>query len=284
MTDTATKDTDLNLDEVFEAEAPKTETSSVTTDEVGQPRDESGRFASKTKDVPSEEQPAPDPKAQIAPPDGEDERGSRHHVPYHEFKSERQPRLVEARVRAAAAARAAAYERQMQVILSQRQPAAPQQPVQPPDPYTDPEGFTRFHVSRAEAALSERLAFISENNARHRYGSDVVDEALQMAKQVGDPRAHFSQFPDPWDELVKWSRKHKALQKIGPDPDAYEKQIEERARAQAIADLKAGKIKLDGQPVQQKRFPGTLADQTSSSVAQTAHLSDDAMMAGVFAR
>jgi len=277
MADTETDD--LQLDELFEKDAPAAEAPPEKA-EQGQPRDESGRFASKQEKIEPEAKAEPPPKEQ---PEPEEDR----HVPLRELRTERQKRQEEARLRAEAEGRATAYERQLQALLQQqRQPAAPQpQHVQPPDPLTDPVEYAQYQNAMFERRLFNERANFSEMRARDKHGDEVVDAAAKaFATMPPEARQRLYQVNDPWGELVKWHKQNSFLSKVGNDPDAYEKSIEERAAARILADLKAGKIKLDGQPVQQQRFPGTLADQTSASVAQTAHMSDDAMMASVFAR
>lgn len=275
MADTVTED--LHLDDVYASETAPTE-AQPATDERAPARDDQGRFAAKQEAAPEAKAATPQPEAQPEP------EATTRHVPLKELQSERTKRQEEARLRTEAEARAAVYERQLQTLMQQqRQPAAQPKPVQPPDPYTDPEGFTKFHVSQVQAQMEERILHISEANARRAHGDAIVNEALEMARRAGDP-SYFSRFPDPWDALVEWGKRQKSLAKIGPDPDAYEKQVEERATAKILADLKAGKIKLDGTTVQPTRFPGTLAEQTSAGGSQTAHLSDEAIMAGAYRR
>jgi len=275
MADTVTED--LQLDDVYASDTAPTD-AQPATDGQTPVRDETGRFAAKQQAAPEAKATTPQPEVQPEP-----EVTSRH-VPLKELQSERTKRQEEARLRAEAEARASVYEKQVQALLSQsRPPAAQPAPIQPPDPYTDPEGFTQFHVNRVQAQMEDRLLHISESNARRSHGDAIVNEALEMAKKAGDP-SYFNRFPDPWGALVEWGKRQKSLAKIGPDPDAYEKQVEERATAKILADLKAGKIKLDGTTVQPTRFPGTLADQTSAGGSQTANLSDEAIMAGAYRR
>lgn len=280
MADTVSDD--LHLDELFDKSTAPAEPAPEKDEASSQPRDESGRFAPKAQ----EKQPEPEAKAAPPPKDQEPDEETRH-VPLKELRTERQKRQEEARLRAEAEGRAAAYERQLQALMQQqRQPAAPQeQQVQPPDPLMDPHGFAQYQQAMFQQQLFNERANFSEMRARDKFGDQAVDAAMEAIKAAPQEiKARLYRANDPYGELIRWHKQNSFLSKVGNDPDAYEKQLVEQTRAALLADLKAGKIKLDGQPVPQQRFPGTLADQTSASVAQTAHLSDDAMMQSVFAR
>jgi hypothetical protein len=70
-----------------------------------------------------------------------------------------------------------------------------------------------------------------------------------------------------------------AFERMGADPDSFEKRVRDEERAKVLAELKAGRGQ--GQQPPQQRFPGTLATATQSG-EQGAVLTDEAMMADVF--
>lgn len=270
MADLATDD--VNLDELFKADVP---TDVEPKGEADRARDEAGRFAAKQE---------ADAKAETPTADAPDEpEVTTRHVPLRELQSERGKRKEETRLRTEAEARVAVYEKQLQTLMQQqRQPQAQPQPIQAPDPVIDPEGYVQHQQQVFQQQILNERANFSEMRARDKFGDQLVEAALAAAPE--NIRREALQRPDPYGELIRWHKQSSFMTKVGEDPDAYEKQVEERTRAAVLADLKAGKIKLDGKPVPATRFPGTLADQTSASAQQTAHLTDDAMMADVFAR
>ncbi len=273
MADTVTDD--LQLDDVFAPEAPKAETP-PETETAGQPRDENGRFAPK-----QEAQPEPKAETPDAQPEAE---ATPRHVPLKELQTERQKRQEQERLRAEAEGRAAAYERQLQLLTQQHQPAPPQQ--QEPDWYAEPDKAALTLQQQVQRQLVETKVSMSREFARSQFKD--YDEHEQLFTQAANANPHLWQqlyaHPMPAQFAYQQAKRLKAMQDIGDDPDAYRNKLKEEATAAVLADLKAGKIKLDGKPVPQQRFPGTLADQTSAGTTQTPHLSDDAMMNGIFAR
>jgi hypothetical protein len=207
-------------------------------------------------------------------------------VPLHELKTERQKRQEEARLREEAERRASTYERQIQDLLARAvQPQQVQQPqpqpqqVQAPDPFSDPEGFRDFVFNQAQhkaqmIAQNERL-HMSETLAIEKFGEEAVNKAFEEAQRRGIA-GQFARMRHPYAEIVKWHQKQSRLDVIGDDFDGYEKRIREEERAKVLAELKNG-----GGKQQTQRFPGTLADGTSSG-GQGAVLTDEAMMADVF--
>lgn len=268
---------DLNLDDVFKPDAPVSEAKPETAEPVDtRPRDEHGRFATK------QEQPATEAEAAQPKPEEQSEAAPRH-VPLKELQSERQKRQEEARLRTEAETRVAAYERQIaQMLQQQQQHEAPQQP----DWYAEPDRAAHSLQQQVNYQLTQTKVAMSQEFMRSQHKdyqeleqvfTDAANRNPQMWQQL---YAH----PMPAQYAYQQGKRIKAMQDIGEDPDAYRARIKEEATQQVLADLKGGKIKLNGQPVPTTRFPGTLADQTSAGVTQTAQITDDAMMADVFAR
>jgi hypothetical protein len=177
-----------------------------------------------------------------------------------------------------AEAKARAYE---QFAPRQQQPQ--RQPIQPPDPFTEPEKFAAFVEWRAEQQVFTDRLHRSEERARDKHGDELVEEALEAAKQAGHvERGTFVQQDPrhPWGALVKWHQEQKALAAIGPDPDAYRKKLEAEIRQQLAAEAaKTGNGTTPGAPP--TRFPGTLADNTAAG-PQGAHLTEGAAMGSLF--
>ena len=280
MTDVSADDDDLAG--VFSSEREdrggKEPASEPTPVETGQPRGERGRFVAK----PSEEQQPPVDQQQAAqleqqqsPPDPNANRL----VPLNELKSERSKRQEEARLRAEAETRARVYEQQIQQLMQQPrhvQPPQPQQQIEPPDPIADPEGYFRHIQKQFDDRLLDRTLHLSEAAARRHFGNQVVDEAFQAAQRSG-VTGQFLHAPDPYGALVEWHKRETALAKYGADPEAYEKQLEQKIRQQVLEELKAG----GAQGQQPQRFPGTLANATATGV-QGAVITDEAMMGDVY--
>jgi hypothetical protein len=72
---------------------------------------------------------------------------------------------------------------------------------------------------------------------------------------------------------MNWHKQQTAIQRIGPDPDAYEKKLEASLREKILAELKQGKP--------QPKFPGSLADATAGG-GQGAHLTEEAIANELF--
>lgn len=206
-------------------------------------------------------------------------------VPLSELTGERKKlkaKIDEAERRAIEAeTRAKIYEQQLQA--PRQQPQVPQrQQVPIPDPVTDPDSYARFvHQSAHEVAFQERLN-ASEDRARDKYGDAAVEEAMQAATAKGliQQGAFIQANPrHPYGALMEWHRREKVLARVGDDPDAYDKQVEERVRAKVLEELKAGKG--PGAGAQPQHFPGTLAEATATG-QQGGHLTDEAVMGAVF--
>lgn len=206
-------------------------------------------------------------------------------VPLHELRTERQKRQeLEARtaeLQKQLEAREAWYQDLISKTIQQPKQAPQQVAPQPaPDPMLDPEGFARWQGDQFfRAQLNDRLN-LSEEMARDKFGDQVVDSALQAAQKAG-VADKFLHTKHPYKELVNWHKQQTALARIGNDPDAYEKSLREKMRAELLEELKAGRVTATGQPAQQPRYAGTLADATASG-AQGAHLSDEAMLGSIF--
>ncbi len=244
-----------------------------TAEKPSQPRDGSGRFASKQEPAPVEQasnDPVPDPA--LASPDKPPQDREPHHVPLSELKAERKRRqefeqqLVEARARATA----------MEQLLQQRAPAQAQQPQEEiPDAILDPQGYVNHVLGQERERQRNQMLHVYEEMTRARYGDDKVNTAYLAAQSAGVlPR--IVQQANPWTALMAWHKDHTVRQEIGEDLEAYKKRIADEAVQKALAGLKAG----EGAP-QQQRFPGSLASATATGT-QGAVLTDEAIANDVF--
>lgn len=248
-----------------------------------QPRDEQGKWtaeqqASQPEAQPVQPEPTPQQVAQPAPteaPEARDQTGRM--IPLPELLNERQKRQEAER-------RAIEHEAQLrllqqQMAQSQAQPQQHAQQQQLPDLYEDPQGFVRGMQSQMQFAMREQISNLSESNAVHRYGAETVKKAQEWAIQNGAASHFFWNARDPYGEAVEAYRKAEALNRIGPDPDAYEKRLRDEVRAQVLAELKAGNATQQPKP----QFPGSLASATATG-AQGAVLTPQAAADAVFAR
>lgn len=240
-------------------------------------RDEAGRFA-KTDQALQQEAPAETP-----PPASEtDDKPSSRMVPLSELLSEREKRkTTEAKVREETAKqyedRIARLEQNLQRSVPQTQTQQPQQ-RQVPDPIVDPEGYANYVQQVAVDRVVIPQLNQSEAKARKTHGDSIVNAAFQAARQSGADQyftraAYSGQTGDAWGDMVSWYQKQQVVSRMGDDPAAYEKQIEDRVRAKVMEELKRGS------PPQ--KFPGSLADATPSG-KQTAVLTDEAVAKDIF--
>jgi hypothetical protein len=236
-------------------------------------------------DLPASEAAAPEPKPEDivtadkvdddeAPLQGRDPKSGRF-VPVTELIAERK-RLKERndetdRMRMQAEANAKAYKEQVEAL--QRQVSQPQRQAQPqeqrriPDPYTEPEEYFAYQQAIIEQRLTDQRVNTSHMLANSKYGQEKVNAAIEAARQAGI--AHrFIEASEPFEALLGWHRKQVRDAEVGDDLEVFKKRVADDAVAKALAGLKA-----TGQPQGQaqtpQRFPGTLADQTSTGTQGT---------------
>ena len=193
------------------------------TTEQGQQRDGQGRFAGK------EQTPAP----------GQADNATTQqpgHVPIQALDAERGKRKeTEER-----------YEKKLKELedriasLSKPQQAAQQaQPVAPPEIFEDPDGYIRHQLTPVQQQMMDMREFVSENMAVTAHGADAVNEAKQAVEQVAaTPEgqrviAEMLQSQHPYDALMKWHKKQRAMAEVGDDPEAYfQRRLQEMQAAQ----------------------------------------------------
>lgn len=112
---------------------------------------------------------------------------------------------------------------------------AAQQPQ--PDIATDPQAVLAQLEARVRQETIVQKVQTSRFLAEKEYGADLVKEAHAFF----DENPHLSQallnHPSPYHEAIAVYKRHKALQEIGPDPDAYEAKLREKLLAELQANL-----------------------------------------------
>lgn len=226
---------DISDKELFEAalsnepladpvEATADET--VVTDEVGQARDEKGRFAAKAQ----EDEPAQNEQPITA--DKQPDSGAQ--VPSWRLREVNEAREAAERRAQEAEQRATQFERQFAEF--QRQMQEQQRANQPqPDWYADPDTAFRQNINPIQDQLKAELQAtrnqFSEMLARQSIGDAKIDEIKQWVNtRMDDPalNARVARSNHPWGELAKAYDEHKTLSEIGTDPNAYvQKKLDE---------------------------------------------------------
>ncbi|CCB64469.1 hypothetical protein [Hyphomicrobium sp. MC1] len=271
----------------------------VLTDVFSSGRDRGGNDAppaAPEATAQSETVAEPAEQASDAEPKGYRDPSTGRFVPLKELTTEREKRQAaekareeEARLRKESDERIAQMERRFQEIeRNQRQAQNPPQPQQPPpDPFVDPAGALAFERQNfQQALLNQRLNF-SEMMARNKFGDQAVDQALQAAQQAGVINEQWvARSRDFYGDLMNWKKRQDVLSRVGEDPEAYEKSIEERVRAKVLEELKTGnRSVMPGQAPAaqpQPQFPGSLADATASGPSAGHPQNDEALMGTVF--
>lgn len=248
------------------------------------------------------ETPTPQEPAQAAPEapanaeaeqDGSKPQGYRdpatgRFVPLKELTSEREKRQTaekardeEARLRKDAEDNWRRTQAQVEEI-QRRMQAAQNPPQPPPDPNLDPAGALAYEREQFQQALLNQRLNTSEMLTRNKHGDQLVDAAFQAAQQAGVLQ-HFVRARDCYGEMVKWHRHQQVLARVGEDPDAYEKTLEEKIRAKVLEELKTGnRAVMPGQAPPAQQFPSSLADATGTGSNAAVPVSDEAVMGSVF--
>lgn len=234
-----TRELDEILSGAIQDEPPATEpkVQTETPDEPqGQPRDETGKFASKdaTDPEPSSDQPTADETDEQPKTSGT--------VPQKALHEARKKEQAERE-------RADNLQRQLQEMRGQINLLAQQrnQPVQQEEPaapnYWDaPENFTDYRVAQRVTPLEQELAetrqTLSRVNAVISYGKEAVSEAEEALKQAISsgvmPEQGVQQIlqksRDPVGEIVRWYQN---------TPQATEARLKEKIRAELEAEMLA---------------------------------------------
>lgn len=277
------------LDEIMngsdEPEVIATPSEPATQPETNaQPRDESGKFAPKAAAEPE----------QVEPPQLEtEEEPETGHVPQKALHEERKKRQTAEQENNDL--RRQMQEMQGQIrLLSERamQPAQPQPPKeQAPAPqlWEDPNGFISNALTPIQEQVQQQFLQTSELLAIEKHGEDAVSAAgqamLELAKS-GDPAvaAEYQRIMSarhPYGELVSWHARHKAMQEIGNDPNAYR----ERLRQELLAEMGHSPAAIPANPAPSGTKPLTQLPKSLNRLpgGGNAAAEVDASDAGLFA-
>lgn len=173
----------------------------------------------------AEAQPEPEPKGEpepAAPPAAQPEEPK--HVPLTALLDEREKRQKIERERDEAMQRLQAFQAQ-------------QQPKDKPDIFTDPEAV--IAQIRQEAAMQARQVKLelSQELAVKEFGQDLVAEAYAFfdAPENRHMTHQFAGHASPFHAAVQHYKQIKAMQEIGPDPEAWKAKQLEALRAEILA-------------------------------------------------
>lgn len=201
---------------------------------LDQPRDDQGRFASKTQEPPAQvEEPAPPaqeqpaepvaetpavqsaepPAAKATPPEG--------YIPINAVLDEREKRQ--------------ALQRELEEFKRKFAEREKQPPAPPPDPIADPEGFQRALDERLAQTQWDATTRISLRFALQSHGAEAVKAAEDWVAEQAQSNPAFIQTirqqVDPYDFVVKQHKIALRNAKLGDETDldaAFEKWAAER--------------------------------------------------------
>lgn len=108
-----------------------------------------------------------------------------------------------------------------------------------PDFYEDPDKAIQYHNSQQQQQFVGEKLKMSKFLAEREYGAEVVSEAFEYFNQHPQESQALLNEPSPFHAAVDHYKRQQALSKIGNDPAAYEKQIEQRVREQIMAEMSA---------------------------------------------
>lgn len=253
------------------------------------PKAETQPEPSGTPEVSDDSSPTKDPFNKYRDPE------SGRLVPLNELKTEREKRQEATRQREEWEKKAKDFEaqnselqRRLQAAQQpqfqpQQQPQRQQPQRQRPDPWTDPEGamaFDRDMLAQQQhmQVFETRVALSEEMMASKPDFAEMKNLFVEAARANPYLAQQMVQHPLPAKFAYEQGKRIAAEREVGNDLEAYNKRIEERVRQQVLEELKSGTT-ANAQP---QKFPVTLADATPSGGDQGAHLTDEAVMAGVF--
>lgn len=227
------------------------------TQPEAQPRDESGKFATKAQSEP-EAQPTAETQSQEREPA----------IPPHRLREEAEARRAEKE-------RADRLEQMLtQMLQTQRAPTqqAPQQPQEPPDIFTDPEAWFKHKRDQEIAPMLQQIQAARLDDARAVaavvHGDETVKAAEQafneLAKRGAVDPAEYQRIqssPNPYRAAVEWHKRHSVLSEIGDDPSAYREKI----KAEILAELNAGQQTQQQPPANVVKIPSSLNRATSAA-------------------
>jgi hypothetical protein len=183
-----------------------------------------------------------------------------------------------------------------QILQGQRQPPQPPGKEEPktepevPDIFENPRGFVDHIREIVQQAVTpvrsdmKKQAVETSFALAHSTHKDTFANAFQAINKLDpqnpDDRATVQRIynsPNPGEALVQWHKRSTALSRVGDDPDAYERSIEERTRQSLLKDPEFKKQLLaemrqeaatgqNGSPRTETRLPPSLARRGGSNL------------------
>lgn len=130
-------------------------------------------------------------------------------------------------------------QREQELEDLRRQLAQFQQPAQKPDFYADPEAaIAAAQQAAIQAAVNTKLQ-LSQHLAIQEFGEETVRAAYEFFDANPALSQGLRDHPSPYHEAVRIYRRHKALQEIGDDPEAYKARLREEVRAELESRMAA---------------------------------------------
>ena len=233
------------LDEIMN-EAPASDVIPAAVDTPPQaetqPRDETGKFATKTQEAPAAEVD-PDNAAQHAVEGGEHEKGK---VPVAAVQAERE-KARQAKDEAETLRQQIAELRgQVSVLTQQGQPKPTAEKPKPANFWEKPDEFLSDRLAPVQQDIQTKHLAISEMLAEEKFGAETLTAAKAaladaMRANPNDPSLlaldqQTRNSPHPFRDVINWHTKRQAMAEIGEDPAAYRTRIEAEIRAAILAE------------------------------------------------
>lgn len=230
-----------------------------THETAGQPRDDSGRFASANPE-PVEPQAGEGQQIEPGQPEAQVPEG---YVPQQALHAARESAREMKERLAALEERERTYQQMLAQMRQPQQPQAPQQPVEKPDFWTDPEAYLRAQLEPVAQQQTNMREQVSQMMAVEKFGAETVQTAYQTLDRdmssnpalKAQVMARLEASPHPYAELVKIHQERSALTRYGEDPEAYIKaEIERR-----MAEMTGGGAPAQPSPHQPQAMPSSFA-------------------------
>ncbi|MEL6584054.1 MAG: hypothetical protein AAFQ36_09500 [Pseudomonadota bacterium] len=234
---------------------------SIFEDEPATPQEQVAPETAETApEVAEVETPPTEPKAsetgepEAAPPAAE-VKEEPHSVPITAMLDEREKRQETQRQleqERQARERLEAHFRQQQ-LEAQKQEA--------PDWYENPQAALSHHMQQQQVQEHNRFLNQSQFFAEREYGKELIAEAQAWIAE--DPRRgqQFMDHPSPWHAVAEAFKAQKAVQQIGPDPEAWMREKEAELRQSIMAEMQS---QTPAPPVAPKMPPASLSSAPAS--------------------
>lgn len=203
----------------------------------GQPRDDQGRYATKSEDAPVAEPVA-------AEPQGKEEA----YVPSWRLREMREERE-------AAERRFQETQQNWQRQIAELQARVPKDEPQAPDVFEDPNRFLEHGVKQAVDPIRSEITALREEYSKKwaikEHGAEKVNAAYKAVSdgmQNRDPEVlavyqRAMQSTDPYESIVSWHAQKTVYGQIGNDPNAwFEKELEKRLADPQFASAQLQRI------------------------------------------